>query len=494
MSSFDISAVRVVLSGNMLDTKHPASAKPSGRADGRKRMNRDLTQGTPGGVIRRFSLPLFFSVIFQQLYIVVDSLVAGRFVGEAALAAVNNTYQITLLYQALAIGFAMGSSVVVSRLFGAGRKRDVASAATTALISCLALCAVLTAAGLAGATALLRLVRTPAELVHDSGLYLSIFTAGLVFLFCYQIALGIFTALGDSRTVFFFLTASSLVNILLDVLFVAKLHMGVAGVAWATFICQAAGGILSVSLVLFKLRRIKSSEQPKERYSVFSPALLKEMLRITIPVTIQQLIISFGSVLIQGNVNRFGADVSAGYAAAIKMNNLAITALMAFDRGMAAFAAQNEGANKPERIRSGLKAGIVLSVSTGLFIGAGYLIFREQIISFFLKSSNVQVLANGTQYLLLVVPFYLFVSIKIVCDGTLRGLSAMRMLLTGTFVDLALRVGCGFLFSALWGPVGIWAAWPVGWITGTALSAFFVTRLLRKKKKRVDVDTGALLL
>lgn len=443
-------------------------------------MSRDLTQGVPGSVIRHFSLPLFFSVVFQQLYIVVDSLVAGRFIGNAALAAVNNTYQITLLYQALAIGCAMGSSVVVSRLFGAGRKRDVASAASTALIACLLLCSALTVIGFFGGNALLRFVRTPAELIHDSSQYLRIFTIGLVFLFGYQIALGIFTALGDSKTVFLFLTASSLVNILLDVLFVAKLHMGVAGVAWATFLCQAIGGILSVSLVWYKMRHWNAASQGAEHRAVFSPVLLREMLRITIPVTLQQLIISLGSVLIQGNINRFGTGVSAGYAAAIKMNNLAIAALMAFDRGIAAFTAQNVGAEKPERIRSGLKAGVLLSVFTGLLIGAAYLIFREQIISLFLRTSNKEVLETGTQFLLVVVPFYLFVSVKIVCDGTLRGLSAMRMLLTGTFVDLALRVGCGYLFSALWGPVGIWAAWPVGWMTGTTLSVIFTLRLLHK--------------
>jgi len=443
-------------------------------------MNRDLTKGDPGSVLWRFCLPLFFSVIFQQLYVVTDSLVAGRFVGEDALAAVGNTYQITLIYQALAFGATMGCSVVVSRLFGAGDGAAVQSAISTALIACAGLCALLTLAGLLGGDALLRLVRTPGEVFAASKQYLDIYTAGLCFLFLYQIALGIFSALGDAKTPFYFLTASSIVNIALDVLFVVRFHMGVAGVAWATFLCQALGAIAAVAIVLRRMRLLRTAAALTEKTPPLSRPLLAEMLRIAWPITLQQLVVSIGNVCIQANVNSFGANVSAGYAAAIKMNNMAIAALMVFDKGMTSFAAQNIGAKKPERILSGLRATILFSVSSGVLIAAGFLLFRVDLLRLFMKSSSTHALASGVQFFLIVVPFYLLVSIKIACDGTLRGLGAMRQLFTGTFVDLSLRVGFGFLFASLWGPIGIWAAWPIGWITGTALSGWFTARVLHR--------------
>lgn len=445
-------------------------------------MNRDLTQGSPRSVIWRFSLPLFFSVLVQQLYVVTDSLVAGRFIGETALASVGNTYQITLLYQAVAFGCTVGCSVVVSRLFGAKKTERLRSAVTTALIASVGLSVALTAAGILGGGALLGLMHTPQEMFAGSKQYLDIYSAGIVFLFLYQIVLGIFAALGDAKTPFWFLTVTSLANILLDFVFVVALHMEVAGVAWATFACQAGGAIVSLAFLLRKLQLEKlqhgETESQTEHIAVFSGGLLREMLNIALPVILQQAIISVGGILIQGNVNSFGSGVSAGYAAAIKMNNMAIMGLMAFDKGMTSYTAQNKGAQRPERIRAGLRAGIRLSVGAGILIGAVYLVFRYSIIQLFLKTADAEALATGVQYLQVVVPFYVFVSIKIVCDGVLRGLGAMRQLLTGTFVDLALRVGCGFLLSSLWGPVGIWAAWPIGWIVGMVVSAWFAKRLI----------------
>lgn len=442
-------------------------------------MNRDLTRGNPGSVLWRFCLPLFFSALVQQLYVVTDSLVAGRFIGEAALAAVGNTYQITLLYQALSFGAAMGVSVVVSRLFGAGRKSDVHTAASTALLASAAFCVLLTLLGLLGCGALLRLIQTPEDVFSLSKQYLYLYTAGLLPMFFYQILLGIFAALGDAKTPAVFLSLSSLANIVLDILFVVRFQLGVAGIAWATLLCQTCSAIIALAILR---KRLSIKEQPQvdvEKVPRFSLPLLKAMLQIALPVTLQQLIVSVGNVLIQANVNSFGSGVSAGYAAAIKMNNMAITALMSFDKGMATFAAQNIGAKKPERIRSGLNAAMLMSVSFGVTIAAVFYVFRVELLGLFLRSASAEAMLAGEQFFRIVIPFYLFVSLKIACDGTLRGLGAMRELLIGTFVDLSLRVGCGFLFAAIWGSIGIWAAWPVGWVTGTVLSAVFIERKLR---------------
>ena len=443
-------------------------------------MNKDLTRGAPSGLIWRFCLPLFFSALVQQLYVLTDSLVAGRFIGEGALAAVGNAYQVTLLYQALAFGAAMGVSVVISRLFGAGKTGDVRTAVSTAMIATAVCCVALTTLGVLASGALLRLIRTPADVFLPSQQYLLLYTAGLLSLFFFQVPLGIFTALGDAKTPSLFLSVSSIANIALDLLFVVRFGLGVAGIAFATILCQTLSAMIALMILAKRLRGMQAVDR-EETAVRFSAPLLKEMLHIALPVTLQQLIVPVGNVLIQANVNSFGSAVSAGYAAAVKMNNMAIAALMAFDRGMAAFAAQNSGANRPERIRAGRNAAVLFSVCFGVAIAAISLVFRSDLLRLFLRSGSAEALQAGEQFFLIVIPFYLVVSIKIACDGVLRGLGAMRQLLIGTFVDLALRVACGFLLSSIWGSIGIWAAWPVGWVTGTVLAAAFTAHALRTK-------------
>lgn len=441
------------------------------------RMNHDLTKGNPLGVMWRFCLPLFFGALVQQLYVVTDSLVAGRLIGEVALAAVGNTYPIALLYQALAFGIATGVSVVVSRYFGAGDTSQVRAAIRTALLATVAFCVVLTLVGSLGLNGLLRLIRTSDDALAQSRQYLVLYTAGLLPLFLYQLSLGVFTALGDAKTPAVFLSLSSLFNIALDLLFVIRFRLGIAGIALATLACQTLSALIALALMQRRLSDMYCSDG-EDRTSQYSLKLLREMLQIALPVTLQQLIVSIGNVFIQANVNRFGSGVSAGYGAVIKLSNLAISALMAFDKGMATFAAQN-GAQKPERIRSGRNGAILLSVTFGLVITAVFYLFRAELFGLFLRAGSLAAMEMAVWFFRIVLPFYLFVSVKIACDGMLRGLADMRRLLIGTFVDIALRVGCGFLFSALWGSVGIWAAWPVGWVTGTALSLAFTAGKLR---------------
>lgn len=201
-------------------------------------MNKDLTVGHPQSVLWKFCLPLFGNIIFQQIYNIADSLVAGKFVGEEALAAVGNSYEITLIFIAFAFGCNIGCSVIVSQLFGAKKYSEMKTAVKTAMISSGILCLVLICIGIFGNGLLLTLIHTPKNILTDSKLYLDIYVFGLPFVFFYNIATGIFSALGDSKTPFWFLAASSTANIFVDILFVKSFEMGVAGVAWATFLCQ----------------------------------------------------------------------------------------------------------------------------------------------------------------------------------------------------------------------------------------------------------------
>ena len=234
-------------------------------------MNKDLTVGNPQKVLFQFCMPLFGSIIFQQLYNIADSLVAGKFVGENALAAVGNSYEITLIFIAFAFGCNMGCSVIVSKLFGAKDYKGMKTAVYTACIFSAVVCAILMVIGVGGSGTLLRLIRTPDEVFADSKLYLDIYAWGLPFVFFYNIATGIFSALGDSKTPFYFLAVSSLSNIAVDIWFVTAFHMGVAGVAWATFLCQGASCILAMTVVFRRLAKIEG----KEKAPIFDAQILK---------------------------------------------------------------------------------------------------------------------------------------------------------------------------------------------------------------------------
>ena len=249
-------------------------------------MNKDLTVGKTSTVLWKFCLPLFGSIIFQQLYNIADSFVAGKFVSEDALAAVGNSYEITLIFIAFAFGCNIGCSVVTAQLFGAKRYKEMKTAVYTTLIAGGVLCFVLMAVGGIFCTDLLRLINTPDNVLADSKLYLDIYILGLPFVFYYNIATGIFSALGDSKTPFIFLACSSMSNIGMDILFVTAFQMGVAGVAWATFICQGISCILAVIVVFLHLAKIKTTEKAE----VFSWKLLGKISIVAIPSILQQVL------------------------------------------------------------------------------------------------------------------------------------------------------------------------------------------------------------
>lgn len=435
-------------------------------------MNKDLTVGKSSTVLWKFCLPLFGSILFQQLYNIADSFVAGKFVGENALAAVGNSYEITLIFIAFAFGCNIGCSVIVSQLFGAKKLSELKTAVYTTLIAGGVLCAVLMAFGMLFCTDLLRLIHTPENVFADSKLYLDIYILGLPFVFYYNIATGIFSALGDSKTPFWFLACSSLSNIAVDILFVTAFKMGVAGVAWATFLCQGISCVLAVVFVFLRFRKIQTDTRPK----VFSWQLLGRIAVVAVPSILQQSFISVGNILIQGIINTFGSAVMAGYSASVKLNNLVITSLTTLGNGVSNFTAQNLGAGKTVRIREGFRAGLklvwILCVPlTLLYVFAGkYLVYA------FLDNPTGLAMDTGVEILRILAPFYCVVAAKLVADGVLRGAGKMRQFMVATFTDLILRVVLAKLLSDVLGAVGIWMAWPIGWSVATVLSLLFYRR------------------
>ena len=429
-------------------------------------MNKDLTVGKPEQVLWSFCLPLFGSIIFQQLYNIADSLVAGKFIGENALAAVGNSYEITLIFIAFAFGCNIGCSVIVSQLFGAKRLQDVKTAVYTTMIASAVLCLILMAAGILGCGALLELIRTPDEILADSRLYLDVYIWGLPFLFFYNIATGIFSALGDSKTPFVFLAFSSVANIFVDILFVAGFDMGVAGVAWATFLCQGISAVLAVLVVLKRLAKIET----EGKTVLFSWKILKKIVRIAVPSILQQSFISVGNIIIQTVINGYGPSVIAGYAASVKLNNLVITSFTTIGNGISNYTAQNLGAGKMERIRQGFYAGMKMIWTICIPMIVLYFTAGKWLLYLFLDQPTETAMHTGIVFLRILSPFYLVVSAKLVADGILRGTGMMKQFMVTTFTDLLLRVSLAIVFSRAIGSTGIWCAWPVGWTIAAGLS------------------------
>ena len=373
----------------------------------------------------------------------------------------------------------IGTSVLVSQLFGAKRYLRMKTAVSTALISTTVIALLLTLIGTLATGGIMSALQTPANIFDDGALYLRVYVFGLLFLFLYNVCTGIFNAMGDSRTPLVLLIISSVSNVVLDLVFVAVFHWDVAGVAWATFIAQGASGVLAFFLLL---RRVRSFDT-HGHFLFFSSEMLRRLTNYAVPSIAQQSFVSVGNVIIQYYVNLCGATVIAGYSAATKVNMFALTCCMSFASGLSSYVAQNIGARKLDRIGPGLKAGALFSIGLAVVFMAVYLPFAGRLVGLFVPAGSASgVIDVGRQYLFILTPFYIIVCIKFVCDSVLRGAGAMRPFMVTTFSDLILRVG----FSVIPVPrdgqrARIWLSWPIGWFLGSSISVFFYKRGVWKK-------------
>lgn len=442
----------------------------------------DLTKEHPNKTLWRFLLPMLFSVMFQQIYNIADSMIAGRFAGENALAAVGASYPITIIFMAFAVGMNLGASVVVSRLFGAEDRGGVKRAVTTAFLSSMVLGIILTLFGYFFNHQMMRWIRTPQNIMADGVLYLKIYIFGIIFLMLYNVCTGVFTALGDSKTPLYFLLGSSAGNIILDYIFVAKFQWGVSGVAWATFIAQGVSAVLALVTLLGRLQKFAG----KEKQPWFDKKLFAQIMAIAIPSILQQSVLSVGNLFVQGIVNQFGSAVVAGYSGAIKLNTFAINIFMTLGSCLSSYTAQNIGAGKKERIPLGFRTGVKLSELTALPFVILYFIFSRQMMGLFLGAESVEAISVGMAFLKIVSPWYFMIVIKLMTDGIIRGSGAMVYFVVATVPDLILRIGFALILTKSFGSTGIWMAWPFGWIVATTLTLIFYRKLGYKNDKSSD--------
>ena len=433
-------------------------------------MVKDLTKGNVRSVLWSFTIPMFISVVFQQLYNIADSAIAGRFAGEDALAAVGASYPITMIFMAIAIGCNVGCAVVISSYFGAGDIRRMKTAIFTTLIASTVLAVGLTIFGLLTSSYLMQMMNTPHNIFDAGDIYLKIYIGGMVFLFCYNVATGIFTALGDSKTPLYFLIGSSVGNVVLDYLFVAVFHFGVSGVGWATFLAQGIAGILAVITLL---RRVAKLPTGHGKVMLYSKSMLRRIAKIAVPSILQQSFVSVGNIFIQSLVNSYGSAVIAGYSAAIKLNTFTITSFSTLGNALSSFSAQNIGAAKIDRVRKGFRAGTMLAWILAVPFFVLFFFFGNEMLRIFMENPIGGAMKAGMAFLKIVSPFYFIISLKLLADGLLRGSSAMIGFMVSTFTDLILRVILAYVFAGLFGSTGIWMSWPVGWSISAIISLLF---------------------
>ena len=379
-----------------------------------------------------------------------------------------------------AIGGGIGASVIISQHFGAKRFARMKSAVYTALLTFLAVSVLLAGVGLLCSEQIMTALKTPPDALEIAVTYLNIYFYGLPFLFLYNILSSLFNALGKSRIPLYFLIFSSLLNVVLDWYFVAVLHRGVPGAAYATFLAQGLSAVLSFGVFLLELRRI-----PERSNGLFRFGELRAMTRVALPSILQQSTVSIGMMLVQSVVNGFGTQILAGFSAAARIESLCIVPMAAISNALSSYTAQNIGAEKPERVPQGYRAANRMIVLISVLLCVLLELFRTPIIAMFLDAApSPETVATGEHYLQFIGFFFCFIGFKMAVDGILRGAGDVKMFTIANLVNLAIRVLLSWLCAPLWGVEIVWYAVPVGWLANFVIS-FAHYRTGKWKEKRI---------
>ena len=444
-------------------------------------MKQDMVTGSASKSLIMFALPMVLGNIFQQLYGLIDTIVVGNFVGEGALAAVGTSTALAFVFIAVAMGLSIGCSVVISQLFGAGSLKRMKTAIFTSIFMMIALGVVLTIVAYNLAGIMLGWMQTPDNIFADAKSYLQIYTLGYIGLFVYNISNSVFNALGMSKLPLAFLAFSSVLNIILDLLFVIKYNMGVAGVAWATFISQNIAAALAFVVLLFTLKKIKCQD-----YKLFEWALIPKLLKVAGPTCAQQMIVSLGFVFMQSLINIFGSTVIAGYTAATKIDNIALIPMVQVGNALSTFVAQNVGAGKYERVGTGLKTAMLMDVVFGVVIAVLVFIFGKFFIALFMDSTeSAEAIGIGVEYMYVVAIFYFLMGVQNAYAGAIRGAGDVKHSMICVLLNFGLRLVAAYILALFFiGEKGIWWSLPIGWAIGT-IYGFFYYRSGKWKDKAV---------
>jgi putative MATE family efflux protein len=429
---------------------------------------KDLTEGNSGSLIFKFAMPMLIGNVFQQLYNIVDSIVVGRYVGKEALAAVGASFPLIFMLISFVVGVAMGTTIIISQYFGAKDMKMVKRSIDTMYIFLFFASIAVTILGIAFGGPIFRLIDLPEDVMPQALAYFNVYLAGMIFFFGFNGISSVLRGLGDSKTPLYFLIIATVMNVALDLLFVAVLKWGVTGAAWATVISQAGAFFTGV----IYLNRSHDIVKLNSLKLVFDKAIFKKSLMIGLPTGLQQTFVSMGMLAITRIVNGFGTDVIAAYSAAGRLDSLAGMPAMNFGAALSTFVGQNLGANKPGRVKQGFKATLMMSGALALVTSLFVIVFRHQLIHLF--TEDAAVIAIGAQYLLIVSSFYIFFSAMFVIGGVMRGAgdTIVPMFIT-LFALWAIRIPAAWILSRYFGVIGIWWSIPVAWFIGMSLSYLY---------------------
>lgn len=438
---------------------------------------RDLSEGIERKQIFYFALPMLLGNLFQQFYNVVDSIIVGNLINKEALAAVGASFPVIFALISFVIGIGSGATIVISQYFGAKQYQNVLRAVDTTYIFMFVISIFVTGVGLLFGESIFRLLALPDELLAPALEYYNIYILGAFVFFGFNTTSSILRGLGDSKTPLYFLIIATVVNIVLDLLFIGYFEWGIAGAAWATVISQA-GAFVTAVLYLRKNNQYM-------RFSLFNLVfdwrIFKQSLRIGLPTSFQQSFIAIGMMAVMGIVNRFGTNVIAAYSVGMRLNSLATLPAMTISSALSTFVGQNLGAQKIERVRKGFLSTVYISGIISIAVTFLVIVFGHELMSLFTNDETV--IQIGAEYLLIVGSFYVLFSVMFSITGVLRGAGATFITMISSIVSLWLvRIPLAYIFSDTFGYVGIWWANPIGWGVGLIIVyAYYLTGRWKNK-------------
>lgn len=423
-------------------------------------MIKDLTQGSPLKVIVSFSIPMILGNFFQLFYNIADSVIVGRFVGANALAAVGSSFTFMVFITSIVTGLCMGAGIVFSNFFGAGKYEDLKSSISTSFVFISICSIIITLLSLVFIDEIIKLMNVPAEVVEQNRQYFKIIFYSIFFSFLYNWAAGLLRSLGNSKVPFYFLILSIILNIILDLIFIIYFKWGVKGAAWATDISIVFSSVLcliycirKIEFLNFKFKEIKVNKQ-----------IFYQTVNYSVLTSVQQSIMNFGILMIQGLVNSFGAQVMAAFAIGVKIDTLAYMPMQELGNAFSTYVAQNKGAGKDLRIISGTKVTAAIIAAFTIIISIVVWIFSKNFIGLFISSNEMQVIATGVSYLRIEGSFYILIGFLFMFYGLFRGLGNVKISIALTIISLGTRVMLAYALAPIMGTTIIWASIVIGWV------------------------------
>lgn len=440
-------------------------------------MIKDMTQGNPTKLLIQFTLPMLVGNLFQQLYNIVDSVVVGQFIGKNALAAVGSSFMAMNFFSFVIIGLCLGSGIVYSFYFGENNYSYVRKSIFISFFFVGIFTIILSILLVFSTKNILILMNTPTEILPDSLDYLKIIFSGLFFVFLYNGSSSVLRSIGDSTTPLIFLIISAIINIALDLYFVIKLKMGVSGVAYATIIAQ---GVSSILCIVYAIKKVPILRITKEDM-IFESSLIKKIGKFSFLTSIQQSVMTFGMLVVQGYVNIFGADVIAAFASGGKVESIANLPLQDFGNAFGTYVAQNKGAKQDDRIHQGVRSMIKIILIFGIIISIAIYFNAARFMKIFLDSTEQNAINIGVEYMSILSMFYTLLGFLMMYYGYYRGMGSLNTSLLLTIISLGTRVIIVGTLSGSLGRQVIWWAAPIGW----AIADLVGTIIYIKRKKAI---------